>query len=175
MDNQKVNSLTSDKDITNQELIQKIKKHILVDEKEMMKLKKETLLMISNYCETTQYLLEKKTTNTEKELLVTDTTSCSNIPAHLSINIDLITKTSVINLTGNEKGEKVSKIIESVTEDQIKILSKHVHKKLARGTEIYFDFITTIDDISFENFIKSLEKDKEVKTYDKDLVVLMNG
>lgn len=175
MDNQNVNSLPSNKEITNQELIQKIKKHFLIDEKELMKLKKETLLMISNYCESMQDLLEEKTINTKNELLATATTSSSNIPAHLSITINLTTKTHIITLTGNKNGEKVSKIIESLTEDQIKILSKHVHKKLARGIETHFDFITTIEDLSLDSFIESLKKDKEVKTHDKDLLVLING
>ena len=43
MDNQNVNSMPSDKEITNQELIQKIKKCLLIDEKELIKLKKECI------------------------------------------------------------------------------------------------------------------------------------
>ena len=175
MDNQNVNSMPSDKEITNQELIQKIKKCLLIDEKELIKLKKETLLMISNYCETTQDLLEEKTANATSNMGEPIGALSSDIPAHLSITVDLITKDSVITLTGNKKGEKVSEVIESLTEDQIKVLSKHVHKKLARGTETYFDFVTRADEFSLESFIESLKKDKEVKTHDKELLVLMNG
>ena len=174
MDNQSVNSVPNDKEITNQELIQKIKIYLSVDEKELMKLKKDTLLQILEYLKTTEDLLEEKTANATSNMGEPISALSSDIPAHLSITVDLITKKSVITLTGNKKGEKVSEIIESLTEDQIKILSKHVHKKLARGTKTYFDFVTRTDEFSIESFIESLKKDKEVKTHDKDLLVLMS-
>ena len=174
MDNQNVNSVPSDKEITNPELIQKIKIYLSVDEKELMKLKKDTLLQILEYLKTTEDLLEEKTANATSNMGEPISALSSDIPAHLSITVDLLTKKSIITLTGNKKGEKVSEIIESLTEDQIKILSKHVHKKLARGTETYFDFVTRTDEFSLESFIESLKKDKEVKTHDKDLLVLMS-
>ena len=159
---------------TNPELIQKIKIYLSVDEKELMKLKKDTLLQILEHLKTTEDLLEEKTSNEKSNMGKSVSALCSDIPAHLSITVDLLTKKSIITLTGNKKGEKVSEIIESLTEDQIKILSKHVHKKLARGTETYFDFVTRTDEFSIESFIESLKKDKEVKTHDKDLLVLMS-
>ena len=159
---------------TNPELIQKIKIYLSVDEKELMKLKKDTLLQILEYLKTTEDLLEEKTANATSNMGEPISALSSDIPAHLSITVDLLTKKSIITLTGNKKGEKVSEIIESLTEDQIKILSKHVHKKLARGTETYFDFVTRTDEFSLESFIESLKKDKEVKTHDKDLLVLMS-
>ena len=174
MNNQNVNSMPSDKEITNPELIQKIKIYLSVDEKELMKLKKDTLLQILEHLKTTEDLLEEKTANATSNMGEPISALSSDIPAHLSITVDLLTKKSIITLTGNKKGEKVSEIIESLTEDQIKILSKHVHKKLARGTETYFDFVTRTDEFSLESFIESLKKDKEVKTHDKDLLVLMN-
>lgn len=160
-------STTNNNEITNHELIQKILQHLEIDPKELIKLKKETLLILLEYVESVKNLLEDKKTDTNNKSQTEHVRACLSIVINRSKNINVIT------LTGYEYSTKISKQINSLTEEQIKVLAKHINKKIARSRETYFDFVTNPEKLTIDSFVESLKNDQEIKTNSNEINELM--
>lgn len=158
------------KDTTNSELIQKIKQHIPIEEKEFIKLKKESLIVLFEYIE-----MQQKDSNNTTTKGSDDTTK--EREASLNVMIDHIDNTYTITLTGYKDEERVSQTIESLTKEDVDILSTHVYRKIGQSTKSVFEFVATPKSITIESFIEALKQEQENKVPSNtinELKVLIN-